>query len=278
MAGPEPDSWIASAFASRSSIPQPPRPCAPRCARRPRPRSLRPRCARASSAASIGVRPRSSAQAGGLEAPRHCDTRVPTGSPAAGRRPDRLHREAAAGDQPRDDRVRVPHLPGAELVPAPHGRGDSRHEIEEQPRPLRIVAQAARALDRLRDVGDDAVLPAANLVAEETEATCPAAADRPFGNDAPLLPGDGRSQASARRRTSPRAPSPSARSGRGRTRVDARAARRGPRTRARSAAPSDRPPRAAASTGRWSSRTTSRSASPTNDTAPPDGRPVTDPE
>ena len=43
-----------------------------------------------------------------------------------------------------------------------------------------------RALDRLRDVGDDAVAPAADLVAEEAEAPGCSCADRTLGDDAPL--------------------------------------------------------------------------------------------
>jgi len=54
--------------------------------------------------------------------PRGLRDRVPSGSTSTGRRSDRVNTETAPRDQPRDDRVRVPHLAGAEVVAAPDGR------------------------------------------------------------------------------------------------------------------------------------------------------------
>jgi hypothetical protein len=43
------------------------------------------------------------------------------------------------------------------------------HEVEQRARDLRIVGQPLRALHRFRDVGDHAVEPPANFVAEEAQ-------------------------------------------------------------------------------------------------------------
>ena len=113
------------------------------------------------------------------------DAGVPARRPSAARQPDRLDVEAAARDQPRDQRVRVPHLARAELVASPDGRRHLRHELEEPPCAVGIVAQAARALDRLGDVRDDTVAPASDLVAEDPEAgLLDALPTGPSGDDA----------------------------------------------------------------------------------------------
>ncbi len=80
--------------------------------------------------------------------------------------------EAAAHDEPRDQGVGVPHLASAQLVTAPYGHRHQRHQIEEPPRAVWIIAEAARAIDRFGDVGDEAVAPAAHLVSEKPEPTC----------------------------------------------------------------------------------------------------------
>jgi hypothetical protein len=49
---------------------------------------------------------------------------------------------------------------------------------------IRVVGQAAWALHGLGDVGDDAVAPAAQLVAEDPQSSRPAAADSAFADDA----------------------------------------------------------------------------------------------
>ena len=115
------------------------------------------------------------------------DACTPAGRPPSRRRADRLGIEAAAGEQPRDHRVGVPHLPGAELVAPPNRRRRERHEIKDALSELRVIREPLRALDGLGDVGDDAAGPAAELVAEDAEAPCPASADRPAGDGPTLL-------------------------------------------------------------------------------------------
>src|ERR1700757_4703808 len=56
---------------------------------------------------------------------------VPAGRAAAGWRVDRGGVDSAACDQPRDQRVGVPHLASLELVSPPDGRGDLRDEVEQ---------------------------------------------------------------------------------------------------------------------------------------------------
>jgi hypothetical protein len=92
--------------------------------------------------------------------------------------------ETAAGDQPGDQRVRVPHLACPELVASPDRRRHLGHQLENAPRESRVVRQPLWALDRLVDVRDHAAAPAPDLVAEDAERARPAAADRSFGDDA----------------------------------------------------------------------------------------------
>ena len=117
-----------------------------------------------------------------LLASRHSDACPPAWRPPPGRRFDRLDVEAAAGDQPRDERVGVPHVAGSQLVAAPHGRRYVRHQFEEPSRAVGIVAEPARALDGLGDVRDDPVPPAAHLIAEEPQASRDGRANRTLGD------------------------------------------------------------------------------------------------
>jgi len=59
-------------------------------------------------------------------------------------------------------------------------------ELEEPAGNVRIRRQLPGALDRLVGVRDDAAAPAAELVPEDPEAGCAAAADSALGNDAAL--------------------------------------------------------------------------------------------
>jgi hypothetical protein len=95
---------------------------------------------------------------------------------------DRFGVEAAACDQPRDERVGVPHLAGTLFVAAPHGRGHEGHQVKQPPRRTWIVRQPAWTLHRLAYVWNNAVPPTAHFVAEDPEAPCPAASDRTLGN------------------------------------------------------------------------------------------------
>jgi hypothetical protein len=66
------------------------------------------------------------------------------------------------------------------------GVGTCGTSSSSRPRAVRILAEAVRALDRLGDVGNVAVAPAAHLVPEESEAACRACPDRTLGDDAAL--------------------------------------------------------------------------------------------
>ena len=187
---------------------------------------------------------------------RQHDAGVPAGGAPASREVNRVDVEVAARDQPRDERVRIPHLPGPQFVAAPDRRRHFRHQFEQPSRLFSPLAQALRALDRLGKVGDDAVAPATDLVAEEPEAAGCADADRAFGDDPALrlcpMP------APARSRTGPRAPVLRVPSGRDRRGPDAAGAPQALRTRARSGALSAHRRRAAANRGQRPTSPTSR--------------------
>src|ERR671912_29788 len=75
------------------------------------------------------------------------DPRPPAGgSPARGKR-NRSDIEPATREEPRDGRVRVPHLTGAKLVASPDGRRHLRHELQDAAGVIRVVAQAERTRD-----------------------------------------------------------------------------------------------------------------------------------
>jgi hypothetical protein len=108
---------------------------------------------------------------------------------------DRLGVEAAAGDQPGDERIRVPHLSCLTLVPSPDECWHGGYEIEETPRVSQIARQLLWAVDRLAHVREDSVAPPAGLVTEDPEASRPAAPDRTFDDNAtcrPVIVADGR--------------------------------------------------------------------------------------
>jgi hypothetical protein len=112
---------------------------------------------------------------------------MPAWSAPAHRWVDRLGREAAACDQPGDDRVGVPHLAHAEFVSTPNGSGNVRSKIEHSLGDISIIRQSLRTFDCFVDVRDDSATPTAHLVAEDPEPSCPAASNRAFGNNATLL-------------------------------------------------------------------------------------------
>jgi hypothetical protein len=71
-----------------------------------------------------------------------------------------------------------------QLVATPHRRRHRRGEPEQPARIQRIVGETARAVDRLGDVGNEAVTPEAQLVAEDPQIADPLAADRALPDDA----------------------------------------------------------------------------------------------
>jgi hypothetical protein len=115
------------------------------------------------------------------------DPGMPARSSSTAWKPDRLDVESAAGDEPGDRGVRVPHLACAQFVAAPDGRWYLRHELEQATRAVGIVAEPLWAFDRLVDVGDQALAPASDLVPEEWQASKGSDADRAFADDAMLL-------------------------------------------------------------------------------------------
>jgi hypothetical protein len=98
----------------------------------------------------------------------------------------RLDVEATAGDEPGGQRVGVPHLPCSALVAAPDETRNGGHEIKDVLSERWVVCQVLWAFDCLADVGDHAIAPAAYLVAEDPETSCPTTSDRTFGNNAAL--------------------------------------------------------------------------------------------
>ena len=110
---------------------------------------------------------------------------IPTGSATTGGRADCGDLDTAAGDQPSDDGVRVPHLARSRLRRAPTSRVGTSAPVaaagcDEGP------AESPRAFDRLVDVRYGAVVPAAHLVSEDPPPTGPAAGNRALRDDAPL--------------------------------------------------------------------------------------------
>lgn len=112
---------------------------------------------------------------------------VPIWSSSTQWRRKRFDVESAADEEPGDRRVRVPHLACVLFVTPPDGCGYVGDELEQAPCAGRIGAETLRARDRLIDVGDHAVAPAADLVSEEREVAERPCANRTFSDDSTLL-------------------------------------------------------------------------------------------
>jgi hypothetical protein len=112
------------------------------------------------------------------------------GPPARGassyRRMERFDVEAALHKQPRDQRVRVPHVACAEFVAAPHGRRHARHDLQQPPRAVEVITEPLRTVDRFRHVGDHAAAPEPDLIAEESKSPQSSCSHRTFSNDTAL--------------------------------------------------------------------------------------------
>jgi hypothetical protein len=104
------------------------------------------------------------------------------GCSAAQGRSDDPGVQATACQRPGRDRVRVPHLPGVQFVPAPDRGGHRGEHGEQAPAGGLVGSDASRAFDGFRDVGDRPVPPAVDLVAEESRASRPTGADRSFSH------------------------------------------------------------------------------------------------
>ena len=120
----------------------------------------------------------------GFLASRHDDSRVPSRRSPMSWHLDRLCVDAAADEDPRNERVGVPHLARAEFIAAPHDRRDVWNQSEQAPSDVRVFRNARRALDRFFDVRNDAVTPATDLIAEEPKSASRSAAYRALGDDA----------------------------------------------------------------------------------------------
>ena len=116
-----------------------------------------------------------------LRGPRH-----PGARPLAGGWIDRCSPRCA--QDPGYDRVRVPHLARVEIVTAPHGRRYRWQRLEDSSGDLDIVGDPGRASDRLIYVGDPAVSPAPNLIAEDPESAEPPHSDGTLRHDTAPFP------------------------------------------------------------------------------------------
>jgi hypothetical protein len=82
-----------------------------------------------------------------------------------------------ACQNPGDNPVRVPHVARAELVSTPHGPWYGWQSLEYPSGDFDIMSDPDRASDRLIDVGDPAISPAPNLIAEDPESAEPSHPD-----------------------------------------------------------------------------------------------------
>src|SRR6266540_4058203 len=108
--------------------------------------------------------------------------RLPSWRASTGRGTDRVGWEAAAGQQPRNHRVRVPHLTRPELVSAPDRARQVGNQVEQATRQEWVVAQGPGTCDRFVGVRYDPVPPAAYLVSKRAESRDPAAGDWAFNH------------------------------------------------------------------------------------------------
>lgn len=127
-------------------------------------------------------------RAGTGPAARDHDSRVPPRRAAVGGRTQRLSRDPAALDQPRGQRVRVPHLARVELIAPPDRRGHLAHQVEHPLGEAGIRGQPPRTAGRLGHIRDHPVAPSADLIPEDPESPGPARADGASADDSPGAP------------------------------------------------------------------------------------------
>jgi hypothetical protein len=92
-------------------------------------------------------------------------------------------------DEPRDDRVRVPHFSHLQLVASPHEQWHLGYNVQQSSGFAKISAKTSWAVDRLLEIRNDTVAPSVDLVPKDAEAPCPARANWTLTDDAPLGPG-----------------------------------------------------------------------------------------
>ena len=110
----------------------------------------------------------------------------PTRRPPAVRRADAGHVVPTAREQPGDQRVRVPHLLGADRISTPGEARCTRGELEDLEGLVPVLADGGRSAHRVRDVGDDAAAPGPHLVAEQHGPSQRRQPDRPGDRDATI--------------------------------------------------------------------------------------------
>lgn len=105
-------------------------------------------------------------------------SRVPAGCSPARRRPSRFDGHTAAHEQPRNDRIRVPHLAGLQFISTPYEWWNVSHKAEEQLCLIEVSAKKLRTGHRMTRVRNHPFVPTANLVSERPKASESVAEDR----------------------------------------------------------------------------------------------------
>src|SRR5271166_6660963 len=141
---------------------------------------------RASPSRGEGATVMSSSAGPGVLPPGYDQPGRPSGGPPAGRDLDRIGAVAAAGYQPGGQGVGVPHLARVEFIAAPGDRREGGNQVQQPPSPAVVGIEMLRAGDGLGDVRDHAVLPAPDLVAEESRVAQPRQAHGAFADHAAI--------------------------------------------------------------------------------------------
>ena len=121
-------------------------------------------------------------------ATRDHNPRLPARRAATGGRVYGVDIDTDACQQPRSDRVGVPHLAGAELVASPHRRRNIGDQVENALCKGRIICQPPRAVDCLVDVWDHAMTPSSDLVPEDPHRSGVAASNRALRDNSAQCP------------------------------------------------------------------------------------------
>src|SRR6056297_1470371 len=116
------------------------------------------------------------------------ETCVPPRRAPSGGRADPGRVDARAHQQPRHQRVRVPHVAGTQLVTPPHHRGDVGHQRDHPPCEIRVAAQHHRSAHCGGHIRNRPAEPAAHLVPEQPRPSERTSPDGAFGNDTALAP------------------------------------------------------------------------------------------
>ena len=118
---------------------------------------------------------------------RHGDAGIPAGRPTSTRRLPGSRDESGAGQEPGDYRVAGPHLTGVKLIATPYWCRREWHQVESLLHEANVIRDANWTRDCEGDVGDHAVAPSADLLAEDAQPSSPSASDWAFRNNATVL-------------------------------------------------------------------------------------------